>query len=222
MTAETAPALILRERLLGAMLAIAATQGWNSQAVAAAAKAAGLSAGEAALAAPRGAIDLIDAFAAEADRGMAAALARQDLAAMKVRERVTLAVRLRIEATMAHKEAARRAMARLALGSDAAMATRMAWRTADAIWRALGDPSTDGNYYSKRAILAGVFSAVFSVWLIDRTPDSRRTWDFLAARIENVMQFERFKAARLAPLGAAAETAIGELARWRYRAAREA
>jgi ubiquinone biosynthesis protein COQ9 len=148
---------------------------------------------------------------------MAAELAGIDLKAMKVREKVNLAMRTRIELLAPHKEAARRAVARVALERNPILAGQIAWRTADAIWRALDDQSTDGNFYSKRALLAGIFSGTLGLWLTDLK--SRRAWDFLEARIENVMEFEKFKATKLAPLGFFGIAAVGEVAKWRYRRA---
>jgi ubiquinone biosynthesis protein COQ9 len=216
-----APALALRERLVDALLEIAGEQGWNSAAIAVAGAKAGLTPGEIELAAPGGASQLIDAFADRLDRAMTGELAGADLKAMKVRERVAFAVRTRIELTAPYREAARRSLAHIGLKRDGLLAGKLAWRTADAIWRALDDLSTDGNYYSKRALLAGIFAGAFAIWLQDRDAGSTRAWDFLAARIENVMQFEKFKATRLRPLGYAAVAAVGELAKWRYRRAEE-
>ena len=62
------------------------------------------------------------------------------------------------------------------------------------MWRAAGDTSTDFNFYSKRAILAGVYSATLLRWFNDSGEDEAATWAFLSDRIENVMQFEKFKA----------------------------
>ena len=73
-------------------------------------------------------------------------------------------------------------------------AARLLWRTADHIWRALGDTSTDENFYSKRAILSGVLASTYARWFSDDSPDNAATWAFLDARIENVMQFEKAKA----------------------------
>jgi ubiquinone biosynthesis protein COQ9 len=209
------PALALRDRLLDAMLDVAPASGWNTAAIAEAAKRAGLSAGQVEIAAPRGTIELIEAFADRFDKAMVSELAGHDLKAMKVRERVNLAVRTRIEVLAPHKEAARRSLARVALERNPILAGQLAWRTADAIWRALDDQSTDGNFYSKRALLAGVYAGTLAIWLTDL--QSRRAWDFLAARIENVMAFEKFKATRLAPLGFFGIAAVGEMAKWRYR-----
>ena len=210
------PASALRDRLLDALLEIAPDRGWTSLAIKEAAKAAGMSDGEAALAAPRGPVDMIDAMADRADQHMLRELAARDLPAMKVRERVTLAVRLRIEALADHKRSAQRATAHLALMRDAGTAGRLTWRSADRIWRALGDTSTDENYYSKRAILAAVITSVIGIWLMDDSVAQQRTWSFLDARIENVMQFERVKA-KLKPFGLIGLQALGALASARYR-----
>jgi ubiquinone biosynthesis protein COQ9 len=158
---------------------------------------------------------LFDAFAARADAAMLAGLEQLDLAAMRYRERVRAAVQLRLEAQAPHKEAARAMSRALARPDRAPEAARLVWRTADTIWRALGDTSTDENFYSKRAILSGVLASTYAHWFSDTSENHDGTWAFLEARIENVMQFEKLKA-RLKPLGEAAQTAVGVAARFRY------
>lgn len=214
--ATASPAIALRDRLLDAILEVAPERGWTSLAIKEAAKAAGMTAGEAELAAPRGPIDLIDAFADRCDRDAIAQLEAMDLLSMKVREKVTHAVRLRALAIGQHRQAALRGAAHLALMTNAADAARIAWRSADRIWRALGDSSTDENYYSKRAILAGVLTSTIGVYVLDKSEGFERTWQFLDARIENIMQFERFKS-RLKPLGFIGLQAVGALSAFRYR-----
>ncbi|MGE0046059.1 MAG: COQ9 family protein, partial [Hyphomonadaceae bacterium] len=151
---------------------------------------------------------------ARADETMLAAIAGFDLPSMKIREKVREAVAARLEAQRGYKEAAR-AMTR-ALVRRPQEAARLLWRTADHIWRAIGDTSTDGNFYSKRAILSGVLASTYARWFSDSDEEMADTLAFLDARIENVMQFERFKAKRLTPLGGVAEDAVGFLARLRY------
>lgn len=214
-SANDAPSARFRARLLDAFPAQAAQLGWTDQALQAAAEAAGLSDGEALLACPNGAIDLIDAFAARADEAMLARLGQLHLHNMRYSERVAAAIRARLEAQFPLKEAARAMTRALARPSRAPLAGRILWRTADHIWRALGDTSTDGNFYSKRAILSAVLASTYARWFTDESFDQADTWAFLDARIANVMQFEKFKA-RLKPLGAAAEHAVGLAARFRY------
>jgi ubiquinone biosynthesis protein COQ9 len=62
------------------------------------------------------------------------------------------------------------------------------------MWRAAGDTATDFNFYTKRGILAGVYSATLMRWFTDTSENEADTAAFLAARIDNVMQFEKFKA----------------------------
>jgi ubiquinone biosynthesis protein COQ9 len=125
---------------------------------------------------------------------MQKALAGKDLKAMKIRERITAAVQARLSALRPHKEAARRAAAMLSLPMHAALGARLVYQTVDAMWRAVGDTSTDFNFYTKRATLAGVYGATAVRWFTDDSEDGKATDEFLAARIENVMQFEKFKA----------------------------
>jgi ubiquinone biosynthesis protein COQ9 len=143
---------------------------------------------------PNGALSLVEAFSQTADAEMEARLADRDLKGMKVRERIATAVRERLAALRPHKEAARRAAAFLSLPPNLMLATRLIFRTVDVMWRAIGDTSTDFNFYTKRGILAGVWSSTLMRWFNDSSEGETETEGFLAARIENVMQFERVKA----------------------------
>jgi ubiquinone biosynthesis protein COQ9 len=143
---------------------------------------------------PDGPASLVAYFSERCDALMEASLAQQDLAAMKVRERIAAAVLARIDALKAHKEAARRAAAFLMLPPNAALAARLIYQSVDAMWRAAGDVSTDFNFYTKRAILAGVYSSTLLRWFNDASEEESDTRTFLAARVDNVMQFEKLKA----------------------------
>ena len=210
-----APSARFRARILDAFTAHAARLGWTDAAFEAAAKDAGLTAGEAALACPRGAADLFDAFADRADQAMLQALEDLDLASMRYSQRVKAAVQVRLQAQEPYKEAARAMTRALTRPDRAPIAARLLWRTADHIWRALGDTSTDENYYSKRAILSGVLASTYARWFSDDSVNHEDTWAFLDARIANVMQFEKFKA-RLKPLSESVQSAVGVAARFRY------
>lgn len=182
----------LRGTLLDAALAHVPFDGWSAATLRAAADDAGVSPDLIRAILPRGITDLAVAYHRRGDAAMRAALAARDLTALRFRERVTLAVRLRLEA--AEREPVRRGAAFFALPQHAPLGLRLIWDTADAIWTALGDTSDDLNWYSKRATLAGVYSATVLYWLGDESPDRAATWDFLDRRIEDVMRFEKFKA----------------------------
>jgi len=179
-------------RLLEAALPHVTFDGWSEATFRAAAAEAGLSPELARALCPRGALDLAVAFHHRGDRAMEAALAGRDLSQARFRDRVALAVRLRLEG--ADREVVRRGAALFALPQNAATGAALVWGTADAIWRALGDRSDDINWYTKRATLSAVYSATVLFWLADESAGHAATWEFLDRRIGDVMRFERFKA----------------------------
>ena len=191
-----------KNRILDAALPHVAFDGWTEVTLAAAITDSGLPAGLARALFPRP-VDLSLAFHHRGDRQMADTLAQRDLSTLRFRDRITLAVRLRLEG--ADREITRRGTALFALPQHAASGARAIWHTADAIWLALGDTSRDLNWYTKRMSLSAVYAATLLYWLGDETEAHTATWEFLDRRIEDVMRFEKTKASfRDNPFGKAA------------------
>jgi ubiquinone biosynthesis protein COQ9 len=183
-----------KARLLAAAIPHVPFDGWSQTTFRAAISDSQMPPGLAQALFPRGGIDLAVEWHRAGDAGMAEALARRnDLGALKFRARVALALRLRLEAT--DRELLRRSSALFSLPAHAAEGAGLIWATADAVWRALGDGSRDVNWYTKRATLSAVWGASVLFWLGDESEGQSATWDFLDRRIENVMQFEKAKAA---------------------------
>ena len=198
MTETPPPAEMTLDELrlaLGPLLpANAVFDGWSDQALAMAASELGVPADRAALAFPGGPADMIDAWFDAIDRAMARAYPLDVISKLKIRERIRDLVLYRIEVIHPHKEALRRALAILASPQYGLAGPRLAWRAADRMWRIAGDVSTDFNHYSKRTILAGLYSATMLVYLDDTTDELSTTRGFLDRRIDDVMSFEKFKA----------------------------
>ncbi|WP_418152532.1 COQ9 family protein [Litorimonas sp. RW-G-Af-16] len=183
----------MRQDILAAALTLAPFEGWTDMMLRKAERKAGLTRGAAALYFPEGPLGVIAYWAEQLDAEAAAKLAAMDLSSMKIREKVTAGVLARMEAMDDHLEAARRASSRLALPDGFAQGTRQVWASADMIWRAIGDTSTDSNYYSKRTILSLVIGSTLPMWLSDETSNKTKARAFLDDRIANVMQFEKLK-----------------------------
>ncbi|MGB0505220.1 MAG: COQ9 family protein [Pikeienuella sp.] len=179
-------------KLLTAALPHAPFDGWSAETFNAAVTDSGVALDLAKSAAPRGSIDLAVAYHRQGDAAMVAALQAADLSSMRFRDRITFAVRTRIQD--ADREIVRRGITLFALPIHAAEGAKLLWGTADTIWSTLGDTSRDYNWYSKRTILSGVYSATLLYWLGDESEDASATWEFLDRRIEGVMQFEKVKA----------------------------
>lgn len=184
----------LRDRLADAVANEAAFDGWSRTSIRAAARSLGLPTGEDARLFPGGPLDILTYVSERADRRMVEDLEAKGVLGLKVRDRIHEAVRIRLERHVGNREAARRALAVLALPFNASLGAKLLYRTIDAMWYAAGDSSTDFNFYTKRATLAAVYSSTLLYWLNDRTPGSEATWSFLDRRIDNVMQVEKLKA----------------------------
>ena len=183
-----------REALLDVAIENAAFDGFTPRAIDEAARSLKIAPDLAALAFPGGPKDLLSAWSEKLDDEVRAELEAADLKDLKIRARVARGVRLRLEKMAARKISARRAAAFLALPQNAPMGAELSFRTADAIWRGIGDTSSDFNYYTKRLLLAGVVTSTMLYWFSDESEDGQPTWDFLDRRIENVMSIEKPKA----------------------------
>lgn len=192
--ADAAPTLEPKTRLLEAALPHVAFDGWSDATFKAAVADSGLDLETARSIAPRRGLDLAIMHHRAGDAEMIAAMAERDLTALRYRDRVIACVRARIEIAGTEREAVRRGATLFALPFNAPEGAKLVWGTADAIWTVLGDTSDDYNWYSKRAILSGVYSSTVLFWLGDDSEGSQRTWDFLDRRIDGVMQFEKVKA----------------------------
>lgn len=188
------PDAALRGELAEAVAAEAAFGGWSETTMRAAARQVGAPEGEAERLFPGGPAAVLAWLSERADLRTVEILEATGASGLKIRERVKLAVRTRIEQTAGGRESVRRGLAMLALPSNVALGLKLLYRTVDAIWYAAGDTSADFNFYTKRATLAGVYSATLLYWLNDRSEDSEATWSFLDRRIDNVMRFEKWKA----------------------------
>jgi ubiquinone biosynthesis protein COQ9 len=177
-----------RARLLDAALDHVAFDGWSEAALRAAAADTGIPLERALNAFPGGATELIAFHSETADRRMLEALALEPLSDMKVREKAAKAIRLRLEANMRNREAIRTALTALMMPQNAALSARLLYKTVDAIWYAIGDRSTDFNFYTKRGLLAGVYTATLFYWLNDKSEGAAATWTFLDRRIGEVMK----------------------------------
>jgi ubiquinone biosynthesis protein COQ9 len=182
-----------RDAALDAFLS-APFEGWT---VAAMCRAAGP---DADLLFPGGPVDMVEAYCDLADRRMA-----DENPVGRLPDRVRAVIARRLEQGRPNKEAIRRGLAILA--AHPGTAARCTARTVDAIWHAAGDRSADFSWYTKRAILTGVYGATLLFWLRDYDEFDVPTLAFLDRRLAGVGQigqlrrkaeglFERFQPKR--------------------------
>jgi ubiquinone biosynthesis protein COQ9 len=181
-----------RDRLLEAALVHVPFDGWSRRSLFAGAADLGLEPGLARRLFPRAGDDLLVQVERWADRRMLAQVGPLD--GLRVRDRIAKLVRTRLEVLGPHREAMRRATAARVLPSNGFAACGSLWRMVDLMWCAAGDDARDASYYTKRSLLAAVWTSTFLFWLDDRSEGFQDTWAFLDRRIDNVMQIGRLRA----------------------------
>lgn len=187
-TALPAALVARNDAIVEAALTHVPFDGWTPAALRAGARDAGLEAGQADLAFPGGGAEAMLWLGGLADRRMVEALeGRNDLMDLPIRQRIHLAVRLRLEPWTPHREAIAKGLGTVAV-SAAPSGLAAAWRTVDAMWWTIGDTATDFNHYTKRASLAAVVAATTGFWLSDDSPEAADTWAFLDRRIADVLK----------------------------------
>ena len=179
------------QQVLDQALKLVPHEGWTWRMAKLAGKAAGLSEGETELLLPQGPADLAALLSRRHDAKALEALGAMDAGALKIRERIARGVAARIDAAIADEAAVRRLNGWFTLPQNMGLGARLAWETADKVWRWAGDTATDENHYSKRVLLAGILSGALAIRLASG-PEAAKV--FTDRRIENVMAFEKWKA----------------------------
>lgn len=182
------PTDVARDRAIELVLPAVATFGWTRRAFAAV----GMSDAETSAHFRGGAVDMVQAFCARADRRMAAA-AQGLPAGLRTGERVRALIAARLADHRPHRQAVRRAMAVLGRPGNGRAAARTLLATADAAWTAIGDRSTDSNWYTKRATLAAVYAATLLFWLGADDPDDERALAFFDRRVAATAHLGRIR-----------------------------
>jgi ubiquinone biosynthesis protein COQ9 len=182
-----------RDRLLEAALMHVPFDGWSQRSLRAGAADRGMDMGLARRLFPRGGDDLLIHLEDWADRQMLGRVDRSELLGLRMRARIATLVRARLEVLSPHREALRRAIAARWLPGNAIAASTSLWRTVDLIWETAGDRPADASFYTKRALLAAVWTSTFLFWLDDRSEGLAATSAFLERRLDNVMAFGKMR-----------------------------
>jgi ubiquinone biosynthesis protein COQ9 len=149
-------------------------------------------AGEAAdLLFPGGPAEMVECYIAFADARMVAGAAPA-MDNLRLSQRVRTLIATRLAQAEGERGAVRRALAVLALPGGAGAAARSLAHTVDTIWFAAGDTSADFSWYTKRAILAAVYTSTLLFWLNGDT-DQGAALGFLDRRLAGVGRLGKWR-----------------------------
>ncbi len=176
-----------RDQIVAAVGSHIVFDGWSMKSLKAAAREAGLEASVVVRIFPKGVGEALTHYFRWGDRCMLATMSQRDLGAMKTRERIGTAMQVRLE-VFGNREVMRRTLSTLALPLNTQIGLQTTYHTVDAIWHAAGDTATDFSFYTKRALLAGVYTATLLYWLEDTSENGEDTHGFLERCLANMLQ----------------------------------
>ena len=186
-----------RDEALLAMIPLVGELGWSVRAIRAAAGP------DADLLFPGGGAEMVEAHADLGDRRMEQAAASIDESSM--RRRIRALILLRLEQAADERDAIRRGLSVLSLPGNRLAGLRSVARTVDSIWHAAGDTAVDMSWYSKRALLSGVYASTLLFWL--NQGEGADTEAFLDRRLAEVARIGRASASLREGFGYAARRA---------------
>ncbi len=180
---------LMKKKILARALAHVPFDGWSRGLLERAAQEEGLDPSYGWRLFPRGVEEIISYWSSLLDEEMLKVLPSSE--GLRVREKVALGVETRLILLTPHREAARKTAIYLALPPHVGLASRLLYRTVNEIWYYAGDTATDYNHYTKRGLLAWVYSSTFLYWLKDSSPGFENTWKFLNRRIDEVLKLPK-------------------------------
>uniref|UniRef100_H3GBW5 Ubiquinone biosynthesis protein n=1 Tax=Phytophthora ramorum TaxID=164328 RepID=H3GBW5_PHYRM len=139
---------------------------------------------------PRGAVELVEYFMDSCHDKLRETLIvnTEKLQAMTVAERLKFGVRMRLEMLEPVLATWPQGMAAGALPQNAPSTAKRLAKISDEIWYFAGDKSTDLSWYTKRAILTGIYASTELFMLSDKSPNFQDTWAFLDRRVDETIQ----------------------------------
>ena len=112
---------------------------------------------------------------------------------MGVRDKIFNAVWLRLGLLQLYKPSLRIISRHLSQPQHLGRSLRYLYQTVDSLWYAIGDHSTDFNFYTKRATLVAIYGTTLVCWLRDTSQDQEVTRQFLINRLNNIMIIPKIK-----------------------------
>ncbi|XP_069510197.1 ubiquinone biosynthesis protein COQ9, mitochondrial [Ambystoma mexicanum] len=183
----------LQQRLLTAALDFVPEHGWSSDAIAEAAKSLDLSPAAAGMFTNDGS-ELILHFVSQSNARLTQLLEDEHKLVQlgqaekkKTDQFLRDAVETRLRMLIPYIETWPQALSILLLPQNIPQGLNLLTSMVDDMWHYAGDQSTDINWYTRRAVLAGIYNTTELVMVQDSSPDFEDTWRFLENRISDAM-----------------------------------
>lgn len=183
----------IQHRILTAALEFVPDHGWTAEAIAEGAQSLGLSSAAASMFGSDGS-ELILHFVTQCNARLNHVLEEEQKLVQlgqaekrKTDQFLRDAVETRLRMLIPYIEHWPRALSILLLPQNIPPSLSLLTSMVDDMWHYAGDQSTDFNWYTRRAVLAGIYNTTELVMMQDSSPDFEDTWRFLDNRINDAM-----------------------------------
>ncbi|XP_074067347.1 ubiquinone biosynthesis protein COQ9, mitochondrial [Macrotis lagotis] len=183
----------LQHRILTAALEFVPSHGWTPEAIAEGAQTLGLSSAAAGMFGNDGS-ELILHFVTQCNAKLNTVMEEEQKLVQlgqaekrKTDQFLRNAVETRLRMLIPYIEHWPRALGTLMLPHNIPASLNLLTSMVDDMWHYAGDQSTDINWYTRRAVLAGIYNTTELVMMQDSSPDFEDTWRFLENRINDAM-----------------------------------
>ena len=130
--------------------------------------------------------NIIGIFNDKLDEEMFAIFNPENNKNLGVTQTVKALILSRLRASENYKSIIKTSLFFMAQPGNAYEALNQLMKTSNKIWEIAGDTSRGRNFYSKRLILAGVYSSTLAYWLAKETRSIDGSEDFLDKRLDDV------------------------------------
>ncbi|NXD15495.1 COQ9 protein, partial [Nothocercus nigrocapillus] len=186
----------LQHRILTAALEFVPEHGWSAEAIAEGAKTLGLSAAAAGMFHNDGS-ELVLHFVSQCNTKLSELLEQeQKLVQLGKTEKKTTdqflrdALEARLRMLIPYIEKWPQAVSILLLPHNIPSSLSLLTSMIDDIWHYAGDQSTDFDWYTRRAVLTGIYNTTVLVMMQDSSPDFEDTWRFLENRVADAVNMD--------------------------------
>jgi ubiquinone biosynthesis protein COQ9 len=140
---------------------------------------------------PNGYKSILEIYLKEINLKMALEAKKINLIRLRVHERIRELIILRLNIMAREKNLITKTFFTLTLPNNYKLSIKNLYNTIDEIWFLAGDNSTDFNYYSKRAILASIYTTVMIHFTNNK--DINSTYDLLNKQLKKVSKIPKIK-----------------------------
>jgi ubiquinone biosynthesis protein COQ9 len=187
-----------KELIMKKFLPLAARDGWSYSTLVGAAESLGFTTTSLQLIFENGYADFVEFYLDFHNLAMNRIIdSATDFSEQKIRDKIKIALLTRLRLEFSHRDSLRKLMV-----TNLDLATRpssikglitWAYKVSDAIWKLVGDQSTDFNYYTKRATLVRILIRAIPLFVDENSCELPKTEDFIDKEIAKVMRFESSK-----------------------------